>query len=70
METSMTSEQRLLVKLQQLSPEKIAEVENFIDFLSQREQENQQLTAIATQLSEPVFQKIWDNPDDAEYDNL
>ncbi|BAY56862.1 MULTISPECIES: DUF2281 domain-containing protein [Leptolyngbya] len=66
----MTSEQRLLVKLQQLSPEKIAEVENFIDFLSQREQENQQLTAIATQLSEPVFQKIWDNPDDAEYDNL
>ncbi|MBD1858962.1 toxin-antitoxin system, antitoxin component, Xre family protein [Leptolyngbya sp. FACHB-1624] len=70
METSMTSEQRLLVKLQQLSPEKIAEVENFIDFLSQREQENQQLTAISTQLSEPVFQKIWDNPDDAEYDNL
>lgn len=66
----MTSEQRLLVKIQQLSPEKIAEVENFIDFLSQREQENQQLTAIATQLSEPVFQKIWDNPDDAEYDNL
>ncbi|MEP0896164.1 MULTISPECIES: DUF2281 domain-containing protein [Leptolyngbya] len=66
----MTSEQRLLVKLQQLSPEKIAEVENFIDFLSQREQENQQLTAISTQLSEPVFQKIWDNPDDAEYDNL
>ena len=28
------------------------------------------LTAACTRLSEPVFQKLWDNPLDADYDRL
>jgi hypothetical protein len=29
-----------------------------------------ELTRVAARLSEGVFEKVWDNPDDAEYDNL
>lgn len=30
----------------------------------------ERLTLSASKLSEPAFQKIWDNPDDADYDRL
>lgn len=45
------------------------EVEDFIDFLLERTQDRQ-LVMVATKLSEPTFAKVWDNPDDAEYDQL
>jgi hypothetical protein len=32
--------------------------------------ENRNLTIAAAKLSEPVLQKIWDNPEDADYDKL
>ena len=63
------SQQRLIDKIRQLVPEQVIVVEQFIDSLSQQSDECN-LTLIATKLSEPVFQKIWDNPDDAEYDEL
>ncbi len=44
-------------------------VENFIDFLSQQNTDVS-LTIAAAKLSEPALHKIWDNPDDAEYDQL
>ena len=61
--------QVILDKLQRLSPEKIAEVEDFVDFLQQRELENQMIQA-AAQLAEPSFQAVWDNSEDAAYDRL
>lgn len=63
------SESTLFEKIRTLPPDKIAEVEEFVDFLRQRDEEKR-LTLAASKLSEPVFQKVWDNPEDAEYDQL
>lgn len=62
-------EEALLAKIRTLPPERVAEVEDFVDFLRQRDEE-QQLTRAASQLSEPAFAKVWENPDDADYDRL
>ena len=64
-----TDEEDLLAKIRRLPPERVAEVEDFVDFLRGREQE-QQLTRAATKLSEAAFAKVWENPDDADYDRL
>ena len=69
MDSDRIQVQILMEKIQILPPEKIAEVEDFVDFLQQRS-ERQRLTRTATKLSEVSFQKIWDNPDDAAYDEL
>ncbi len=58
----------LLNKLKELPPQKLAEVEDFIDFLRAREE--QQLTRALTQASESSFAAVWDNDDDAAYDRL
>jgi hypothetical protein len=63
------AEQVLLEKLRALPPERRAEVEDFIDFLQNRETD-QHLARSAAQVSEPAFKAVWDNPDDAEYDRL
>jgi hypothetical protein len=63
------AEQKLLEKIKRLPPEKAAEVEDFVDFLSQRESERD-LARAATRLSEDAFGKVWDNQDDADYDRL
>ena len=62
-------EQELVDKIRTLPPEKIAVVEDFVEFLRHRD-DDILLTAAATKLSEKSFQKVWDNPEDAEYDNL
>ncbi len=61
--------QNLIEKLKSLPRERQAEVEDFVDFLRSREDE-QRLTRAAAQASEPAFAKVWDNEDDAEYDRL
>jgi hypothetical protein len=63
------SEDKLLAKIRRLLPEKLAAVEYFVDFLSQRE-EDRRLAQAATKASEAVFAELWDNPDDAEYDRI
>ena len=63
------SEEELLEKIRRLAPERVAEVEDFVDFLRLRDEE-QQLTQAASQLSEAAFAKVWENPDDADYDRL
>ena len=63
------SESTLLEKIRSLPPEKMAEVEDFVDFLRQR-QSDRELTRAVTKLSAAAFGKVWDNPDDAEYDRL
>ncbi|NET86343.1 MAG: toxin-antitoxin system, antitoxin component, Xre family protein [Moorea sp. SIO1F2] len=69
MTANSTLENRLIEKLKKLSLEQIQQVENLIDALSQENTERE-LTVLSTKLSESVFAKIWDNPEDAEYDNL
>jgi hypothetical protein len=56
-------------KIRSLPPEKLAEVETFVDFLKMRD-EDRLVTLAATKLSEALFRQVWDNPDDAEYDRL
>jgi hypothetical protein len=62
-------EQILISKIRVLPPERLMEVEDFIDFLRQTS-EDRQLRQAAAKLSEDTFSKVWDNPEDAEYDSL
>jgi len=59
----------LLEKIRRLPADKRAEVEDFVDFLEQRERERQ-LKAAMLRASEEAFADAWDNPDDAAYDRL
>ena len=61
--------QTLIEKIRTLPPEWISEVEDFVDFLRQRN-EDRRLTQAAARLSENAFQKVWDNPEDDDYDRL
>lgn len=63
-------EAALIEKIRDLSPAQVAEVEDFIDFLRQRERERWAATAAATKLSERAFARVWDNPADEDYDKL
>jgi hypothetical protein len=60
---------QIVEKLRQLSPVRILEVRDFIDFVGQRDSDTS-LTRSATSVSEPSFRQVWDNPEDAEYDRL
>ena len=55
--------------MRDLPPEKVAEVEDFVDFLRQR-QEDGRLTHAANRMSEKVLAKVWSNSADAAYDRL
>ena len=61
--------QALIEKIQALPAERIAEVEDFVDFIASREQERA-LTRAAMATSAPTFAAIWNNPDDDAYDAL
>ncbi len=63
------NEQAILEKLKALPPERVAEVEDFVDFLCTRG-DAQQLTRAAARAAEPAFKTVWDNSDDAAYDRL
>ena len=63
------AEQVLIDKIRQLPPQRLAEVEDFVDFLRSREDE-QRLTRAATKASEPRFARVWDNEEDAAYDRM
>ena len=52
----------LFRKLLSLPPHRLAEVEDFVDYLRYRDD--------GATLSEGAFRKVWDNPEDAEYDRL
>jgi hypothetical protein len=64
-----SDEDQLLAKIRSLPPERVAEVEDFVDFLRLRDDETR-LTQAAARLSEDAFARVWDNPDDADYDAL
>ena len=62
-------EDTLIQKIRSLPPERITEVEDFVDFLKTRDQDRA-LAQAASRLSEEAFRQVWDNPDDADYDRL
>jgi hypothetical protein len=59
----------LVAKIEALPAERIAEIEDFVDFIRLREQERA-LTRAAAATSAPVFAAIWSNPEDDVYDAL
>ena len=61
--------QKLREKIRRLPPDKVAVVDDFVDFLQHRE-EMENLVKEACKVSEKSFQNVWDNPEDSEYDTL
>lgn len=61
--------QALIEKIKALPPERIAEVDDFVDFIRLREQERS-VTRAASAASAPAFAAIWNNPEDDAYDAL
>jgi hypothetical protein len=59
----------LIKKIATLPAERIAEIEDFVDFVRLREQERS-LAAAAAAASAPVLAAIWSNPEDDVYDAL
>jgi hypothetical protein len=59
----------LIEKIEALPAERIAEIEDFVDFIRLREQERA-LTRAAAAASAPAFAVIWSNPEDDIYDAL
>lgn len=62
-------DQVLFDKIKQLPPQRLAEVEDFVDFLRTRENE-QRFALAAAKASAANFAHVWDNDDDAAYDRM
>lgn len=60
---------KTMLKMAALPGDRIAEIDDFVDFLRQRE-ERHSLQRDFAALSEPSFAKIWDNSEDSIYDDL
>jgi hypothetical protein len=59
----------LIEKIEALPADRIAEIEDFVDFIRLREQERALIRAAAA-ASTPTFAAIWSNPEDDVYDAL
>ena len=63
----------LIRKIGALPRARVAEVEDFVDFIGRRENEiasGKALSIAARDASAPAFAKIWNNPEDDIYDAL
>lgn len=63
------NERTILEKPKGLPPEQVAEMENCVDFLRTRHEE-QRVTQAAMKACAPAFNKIWNNSEDADYERL
>lgn len=61
--------QTLIEKIETLPANRLEEVEDFVDFLRQREQDRT-LARAAALASAPAFEAVWDNPEDDVYNDL
>lgn len=59
----------LIEKLRDLPVDQLTEVEDFVDFLRERRGDRRLVTA-AARISQESFANVWDNADDAAYDQL
>ncbi len=66
-----TSEQERIIieKIRTLSPDKVAQVVDFVDFISLKDRDRRLIRA-GNKLAEDAFKKIWDNTEDDVYDRL
>jgi hypothetical protein len=66
-----TSDQEKIIiqKIRALSPDRVAEVVDFVDFISQKDQDRRLLKA-GNMLAEDAFKKVWNNTEDEVYDRL
>jgi len=62
-----TPPDHLIEKIGRLPANRVAEVEDFVDFIAQRDTDRQ-LARAATAASEPAFARVWANPEDDVYD--
>jgi hypothetical protein len=65
----MNTRASLIEKIEALPDDRIAEIEDFVDFIRQRE-EARAFRRAFTAASEPSFAKVWDNSQDCVYDAL
>lgn len=65
----MSVKEMLHQEIDNIPDEILIQVYHFIQFLVYK-QENEKLTKIAQNISEKAFEKVWDNEEDAVYDNL
>jgi hypothetical protein len=63
----MSAPRRLIDKIAALPAPRLAEVEDFVDFLLLKDQDRA-LAKAAVAASEPVFAAVWNNPEDDVYD--
>ena len=63
------SASQLAEKLEILSPQQVAKVEEFVEFLLTRDQAHT-LADAAAAASVPAFAAVWNNPEDDAYDGL
>lgn len=57
----------LIDRINALPEDRIAEIEDFVDFIGQRE-EARSLSRMAAAASAPAFAAVWSNPEDDVYD--
>ncbi len=65
----MSSTLGLFDKIRALPANRVAEIEDFVDFIATREQARSLVRAAAAP-SAPAFAAIWDNAEDDAYDSL
>jgi hypothetical protein len=65
----MPANPALIEKLNELPRDRLAEVEDFVDFIRQRDQDRATVRA-AGAVSAPAFAAVWSNPEDDAYDAL
>ncbi len=65
----MSDAQNLIDKIAALPVERIAEVEDFVDFLRLRDQDRA-LSRAAAAASAAAFAAVWENPEDDVYNAL
>ena len=64
-----TETKSLMEKIETLPAERIAEIEDFVDFIRERERDRA-LSRAAAAASAPAFAGVWSNPEDDVYDAL
>ena len=67
--TKPATSSALIEKIRSLPPDRVSEVEDFVDFLAARDRDRE-MTDAAGRMSEASFRAVWDNADDADYDRL
>jgi uncharacterized protein YaaN involved in tellurite resistance len=65
----MAANRALIEKINTLPSDRLAEVEDFVDFIRQRDQDRAVARAVSV-ASAPAFAAVWNNPEDDAYDAL